>query len=117
MLGQANLRGVAITIRFRVVEGTDPEDVPCRIPASRCSSSRRRRPKTCMTEGATSSATTIACTLGRLASGAWEMITVTSPRWFKFEIRMELTTRGEAATTGEEPTPTTGEEPTPTTGE
>jgi hypothetical protein len=70
--GQANLRGVAITIRFRVVEGTDPEDVPVPDPGEPALELAPETTKgTCATDGATSSAATIDCTLGRLTSGAW----------------------------------------------
>jgi hypothetical protein len=93
--GESNLRRVAITIRFSVLPGTDPEDPPVPAPDD---PALELAPQTtrgsCLSEDTTSSATTIVCTLGRLASGAEETITVTSPQWFILDTEMTLTARG-----------------------
>jgi hypothetical protein len=93
--GESNLRRVAIAIRFSVVPGTDPEDPPVPAPDD---PPLELAPQTtrgsCTSEDTTSSATTIVCTLGRLASGTEETITVTSPQWFILDTEMTLTARG-----------------------
>jgi hypothetical protein len=91
----ASLEDVAITIRFTVLPGTDPEDPPVPAPDDPALElAPQTTMGTCAAEGTTSSATAIACTLGTLPSGAEATITVTSPQWFKFAIRMELRARG-----------------------
>jgi hypothetical protein len=93
--GQANLEDVAITIRFTVLPGKDPEDPPVPAPDD---PALELAPKTtagtCAAQDTTSSGTAIACKLGTLASGGEATITVTSPKWFRLSIGMELTARG-----------------------
>ena len=93
--GQENLEEVATTIHFTVLAGTDPEDPPVPGPDDPALElSPQTTAGTCAAEDTTSSSATIACTLGTLASGAEATITVTSPRWFKLSIEMELTALG-----------------------
>jgi hypothetical protein len=78
-----------------VLPGTDPEDPP--VPAQDdppLELAPQTTTGTCTAEDTTSSATTIACELGTLASGAGATITLTSPEWFKLSISMELRARG-----------------------
>jgi hypothetical protein len=93
--GQANLEDVSSTIRFTILPGKDPEDPPVPPPDDPALDlSPQTTAGTCEAEDTTSSSTTIACTLETFASGTEETITVTSPQWFRFSIRIELTTRG-----------------------
>jgi hypothetical protein len=93
--GQANLDDVAITIRFTILQGTDPEDPPVPAPDDPpLELAPQTTAGTCAAEDTTSSRTAIACTLGTVASGAEATIAVTSPQWFRFSIGMELTARG-----------------------
>jgi hypothetical protein len=93
--GQANLEDVAITIRFTVLPAEDPEDPPVPAPDDPALElAPQTTAGTCAAEDTTSTGTAIACSIGTLASGAEATITMTSPQWFRFSIRMELRTRG-----------------------
>jgi hypothetical protein len=93
--GQASLDDVSITIRFTVLPGKEPEDPAVPGPDDPALElAPQTTAGTCAAENTTSSGTTIACTIGTFASGEEATITVTSPRWFRLSIKMELTARG-----------------------
>lgn len=92
--GPASLEDVSIAIRFTILPGTDPEDPPVPAPGDPpLELAPQTTAGTCAAVDTTSSRTTIACTLEQLASDEEATITVTSPRWFRFSIGMQLTAR------------------------
>jgi hypothetical protein len=93
--GNADLRNVTATIRFMVLPGKDPEDPPVPAPTDPpLDFMPQTTTGTCAAEDATPSSTAIACSLGTLASGAEETITVTSPKWFRLSTEMEFKAGG-----------------------
>jgi hypothetical protein len=92
---QEDLEDVAFTVRFAILPGDAPEDPPVPGPDDPpLELAPQTTTGTCAVEGASSSTTTIACALGTLVGDGEATITVTSPRWFKFSIGMELVARG-----------------------